>query len=76
MRSPSPSAAPGTPAADMAAFTSPIESSPKWKIEAASTASAPPVFTASIMCWAFPAPPLAITGTPTAPETAASSATS
>ena len=60
----------------MAALTSPMVSSPKWKIEAASTASAPPAFTASIMCAAEPAPPLAITGTPTADDTAASRATS
>src|SRR5205085_10415439 len=64
------------PAAAIACFTSPMETSPKWKIEAASTASAPPSRTASTMCCAPPAPPEAITGTETAADTAFSSARS
>src|SRR2546423_1381884 len=39
---------------------------PSWKIEAARTASAPPLVTASARCSSWPAPPLAMTGTRTA----------
>src|SRR5579863_193827 len=60
----------GRPPAAMAAFASPMLTSPKWKMEAASTASAPPSRTAETRSAAPPAPPEAITGTPTADETA------
>src|SRR5690242_9538046 len=57
-------------------FTSETESSPKWKTEAASAASAPPAVRASYMCLAEPAPPDAITGSRTAELTARSSSRS
>ena len=60
----------------MACLTSPMETSPKWKMEAASTASAFPSVAASTMWAAEPAPPEAITGTVTAPVTARSSSMS
>src|SRR5690606_35329759 len=60
----------GIPAAVIAAFTSAIVISRRWKIEAASTAAAPPIETASTQCSTVPAPPEAITGTPTASATA------
>src|SRR6266704_2052905 len=47
-------------------FTSPTVYSPKWKILAASTASALPSSRTSAICSRLPAPPLATTGTPTA----------
>src|SRR6185369_16066281 len=47
-------------------FTSPTVYSPKWKMLAASTASALPSSSTSAMCSRLPAPPLATTGTPTA----------
>src|SRR5207253_5761474 len=47
-----------------------IDSSPKWKIDAASAASAPPAVSASYMWVALPAPPEAMTGSRTAAETA------
>src|SRR4029453_2865874 len=50
------------PACRNAALTSPIEISPKWKMLAASTASAPAV-TAGAKSSTRPAPPDAITGT-------------
>src|SRR6476469_7370398 len=59
------------PSAAIAAFTSPIVSSRKWNTLAASTASAPAT-TAGAKCSTAPAPPLAITGTVTAPRTARS----
>src|SRR6185369_4808354 len=46
-------------------FTSPTVYSPKWKMLAASTASALPSSSTSAMCSSLPAPPLATTGTPT-----------
>src|SRR5690349_9530050 len=51
-----------SPRADNSRFTSRIETSPKWKIDAASAASAPPSVIAAYMCCADPAPPDAITG--------------
>src|SRR6266568_3869383 len=59
----------GYPAALSASLTSPTRSSPKWNRLAASTASAP-ARTAGAKSPAWPAPPLAITGTPTATRTA------
>src|ERR1044072_7118189 len=53
-----------------------IESSPKWKIDAANAASAPPAVIASYMWRAVPAPPDAITGRRTAALTAAVSSRS
>src|SRR5690606_36154856 len=50
------------PALASACFTSPMVSSPLWKTEAASTASAP-ACTAGAKWWAAPAPPEAMTGT-------------
>src|SRR5262245_44876388 len=50
--------------------------SPKWNTLAASTASAWPSSTPSAMCSAEPTPPEAITGTPTASDTARVSARS
>src|SRR5438445_3453660 len=64
------------PRADRSFLTAPIESSPKWKIEAASAASAPPTVRASYMWAAVPAPPDAITGSRTAELTALSNARS
>src|SRR5439155_9148485 len=60
----------GIPRSASDRFTSPIESSSKWKREAASTASACPSSSASAKCSIAPAPPLAITGTGTASDTA------
>ena len=60
----------GTPLAFKYAFSSGIGSSLKWNRLAASTASALPSVKASKKCSALPAPPLAITGTPTASLTA------
>jgi len=57
-------------------LTARIDSSPKWKIDAARAASAPPVVSASYMCAAVPAPPDAITGRRTAEVTAFTRATS
>src|SRR5262249_11422904 len=57
------------PSSAIAAFTWPMVSSPKWNTLAASTASAPAT-TAGAKCSTAPAPPLAITGTDTAPRTA------
>ena len=59
----------------MPSLTSAIESSPKWKIEAASTADAP-ARTPSTMCCTVPAPPDAMTGTSTAAVTLRTSSTS
>src|SRR5688500_14411449 len=50
--------------------------SPKWKTDAASTASACPSVTPSARCSSAPTPPEAITGTPTASDTARVSARS
>src|SRR3990172_2412422 len=50
--------------------------SPKWKMLAASTASARPSMTPSARCSSLPTPPPAITGTPTASATARVSARS
>src|SRR3989338_4815488 len=50
--------------------------SPKWKMLAASTASAPPSFTPSARCCKLPTPPLAITGISSASVTARVSARS
>ena len=52
-----------------ASLTSPMRRTPKWKTLAASTASAP-ASTAGAKSSSRPAPPLAMTGTPTAPRTA------
>src|SRR5579872_1352758 len=60
----------GRPAAAIARLASPMEISPKWKMDAASTASDPPSRTAATRSAALPAPPDAITGTPTADDTA------
>src|SRR5690554_1750582 len=60
----------GIPAPAIAAFTSAIVISRRWKMEAASTAEAPPTATASTQCWALPAPPEAMTGMSTASDTA------
>src|SRR5712691_5954130 len=57
-------------------FTAEIDTSPKWKIVAASEASAPPAVIASYMWAALPAPPEAITGSFTAVVTALNNATS
>ena len=54
------------PAAAITALASAMVCSPKWKIDAASTASAPPSATPSTRWSSVPTPPLAITGTPTA----------
>src|SRR5713226_4005110 len=59
-----------SPRAASSSFTAAIESSRKWKIVAASAASAPPVVSASYMWAAVPAPPDAITGRRTAELTA------
>src|SRR4029077_1042942 len=64
------------PIAARSRFTPDTESSPKWKTDAASAASAPPVLRASYMCRAEPAPPEAITGSRTAELTARSSSRS
>src|SRR5690625_3739695 len=64
------------PAAAICAFASAIENSPKWKIEAASTAEALPSITPSARCSSVPTPPDAITGTPAASATARVSARS
>src|SRR5438105_7218972 len=64
------------PRAERARLTPEIDTSPKWKMEAARAASAPPTVKASCMCCAFPAPPEAITGTRTADVTAWSSSRS
>ena len=55
----------------MACLTSEIAISLRWKIEAASTASAPAFWQTSTQWWVVPAPPEAITGTSTASVTAA-----
>src|SRR5688572_19861090 len=55
----------GSPAAAMAAFTSAIEWMRRWKIDAASTASAPPSRTAATKSAGPAAPPDAMTGTGT-----------
>ncbi len=60
----------GTPASAMAAFTAAMEWMSRWKIEAARTASAPPSVTAATMSAGEPAPPEAMTGTPTRDLTA------
>src|SRR5712691_4229884 len=65
-----------SPRAARSSLTARIDSSPKWKIEAARAASAPPAVRASYMCAAVPAPPEAITGRRTAELTAFSRATS
>src|SRR5690242_10985933 len=57
-------------------FAWPTVISPKWKTEAASTASAPPRSMPSARCSRLPTPPLAMTGTVTAPATARVSARS
>ena len=54
------------PRAAITALASATVCSPKWKIEAASTASAPPSSTPSARWSSVPTPPLAMTGTPTA----------
>src|SRR6266702_376628 len=64
------------PRAARSFLTAPIESSPKWNIEAASAASAPPTVRASYMWVAVPAPPDAITGSRTAELTALTSSRS
>src|SRR5438093_1692871 len=64
------------PAAASPSFTCRMLSSPKWKMDAASAASAPPAVRAWRMCSALPAPPEAITGRRTAPLTALRSSTS
>src|SRR5690606_19875279 len=51
-----------TPWAAMNALASAILYSPKWKMLAASTASAPPLSTPSARCCRLPTPPEAITG--------------
>src|SRR5690606_20803789 len=58
------------PRAAMSAFAWPTVYSPKWKMLAASTASAPPCCTPSARCSSVPTPPLAITGISTASDTA------
>ena len=58
------------PRAAITALASAIVCSRKWKIDAASTASAPPSVMPSARCSSVPTPPLAITGTPTASLTA------
>ena len=50
-------------------LTAAMSCSPKWKMLAASTASAFPRVSTSARCSSRPAPPLAITGMPTAPLT-------
>src|SRR5215211_968690 len=55
----------GTPCSARNAFRSAIRSSPKWKRDAASTASALPGRSASAKCSRVPAPPDAIRGTST-----------
>src|SRR5438045_1490032 len=64
------------PRAASSRLTSPIDVSPKWNIDAASAASAPPAVIASYMWRAVPAPPDAITGRRTASLTALVSSTS
>src|SRR5206468_8764255 len=59
-----------TPRSRMYAFASAIVWIAKWKIDAASAASAPPSVTPSTRCSSDPAPPDAITGTVTASDTA------
>ena len=66
----------GRPAAAMGALAWRIEYSPKWKIDAASTAEAWPSRTPSTRCSSLPTPPEAITGTVTASATARVSARS
>src|ERR1035437_1848788 len=55
-----------TPAAARWSFTTGMGKGSKWKIDAASAASAPPSTSAARTCSGSPAPPLAITGTGTA----------
>src|SRR5438309_12035031 len=64
------------PRSDSVRLTPDIDTSPKWKMDAARAASAPPKVNASCMCCAFPAPPEAITGTRTADVTARSNSRS
>src|SRR4029077_7673773 len=66
----------GRPAAAMAAFTSPIAWMRRWKIDAASTASAPPRSIAATKSAGPAAPPEAITGTSTRSVIARSSSMS
>src|SRR5680860_985920 len=60
----------------MARLTWLMRNSPKWKIDAASTAAAPPSAMPWTMCSRVPAPPEAMTGTLTASQTARSSSRS
>ena len=66
----------GSPAAAIAALTSPMEWIRRWKIEAARTASAPPSRTAATKSAGPAAPPDAMTGTRTRDVIARSSAVS
>src|SRR5690606_15460926 len=66
----------GMPRAAMSRLASPTVNSPKWKMLAARTASAPPSVTPSARCSRLPTPPDAITGTGTASATARVSARS
>src|SRR5437879_1064567 len=60
----------GTPRAARYSLASPTVCWPKWKIEAARTALAPPSAMPSYRCSRVPTPPLAMTGTGTASPTA------
>ena len=71
-----PPAAPTRRALRSTCLASATVCSPKWKIEAASTASAPPSSTPSTRCSSVPTPPLAMTGTSTTSLTARVSARS
>src|SRR5215470_17697882 len=66
----------GIPAAKSVCFSSATACVPKWKIEAASAASAWPPVNTSTKCCALPAPPEAITGIETVCDTAAVSSQS
>ncbi len=66
----------GMPFSAKYCFASLTECCPKWKMLAARTASAFPCSRTSTMCCKFPAPPLAMTGMPTASLTAAVSSMS